>query len=175
MLDQKHRYPAARSRGASSPVSRRRVSLPTSRSGERDDAVTLATVFKNSAIGLCAFVVSGLTFVTAACAAAYASKDPSALVAPLGLAALLLASFIGGFVTTKLTRSSPVLCAAVFCGIASILMLALSLCFSAASSSHYNFGQGLLMHGFALLFSILGAFTGNFKRKPNPRKRRFGN
>ena len=28
---------------------------------------------------------------------------------------------------------------------------------------------------FALLFSILGALTGNFKRKPDPRKRRFGN
>lgn len=173
MHDQKYRYPTISKRSGSSPA--RRTSLPTSRSADKDTGVTLVTVLKHAMIGMIGFIVCGLTLVTAACTAAYASSDPSSLITPLGLAALLLSSFAGGFVTVKLTRTAPLLCGMVFGGMAALVMLLLSFVFSASASSHYTFMQGLLMHGFALLFSLLGAFTGNYKRKPNPKKRRFGN
>ena len=173
MHDQKYKYPATRSKGVS--CAHRGANLPKTRSRDRQDDITLSVIIKNAAIGLIGFVVCGLTLVTAACAAAYAGSDPSALIVPLGLAVLLLSSFAGGFITVKLTRSAPMLCGMIFGAMAAVIMLALALCFPAASSSHYTFMQGLLMHGFALLFSILGALTGNYKRKPDPRKRRFGN
>ena len=173
MHDQKYRYPTVKKGSSYSPS--RRSALPTSRSSDKESSASIATVVKHAAIGLIGFVVCGLILVTGACAAAYASNDPSALITPLGIAVLLLSSFAGGFITVKLTRTSPLLCGTVFGVMAAFVMLALSLCFSAAASSHYTFLQGLLMHGFALLFSILGAITGNYKRKPNPRKRRFGN
>ena len=171
MHDQKYRYPAARTGSSYRHLS----ALPKARTRERQDELTFARILKNAAFGLIGFLVCGLTLVTAACAAAYAGNDPSALITPLGIAALMISCFAGGFVTTKLTRSAPMICGIVFGGLSAILMLAMALIFSGAPSSHFSFWQGLLMHGFALLFSLLGSLTGNFKRKPNPRKRRFGN
>ena len=173
MHEQKYKYPATRSKGVS--CAHRSAGLTKTRSRDGQDEATLSAIIKNSAIGLIGFVVCGLTLVTAACAGAYASNDPSALIIPLGLAALLLSSFAGGFITVKLTRSAPALCGMIFGAMSAVIMLALSLLFSGAQSSHFTFMQGLLMHGFALLFSILGALTGNYKRKPNPRKISFGN
>ena len=172
MHDQKNKYPARVGGGVSA---RHLSALPKTRSDSTDEKATLATIVKNAAFGLIGFLVCGLTLVTAACAAAYAGSDPSALIMPLGLAALMISCFAGGFITSKLTRSAPMICGVVFGGLSALLMLAMSLLFSDAPSSHFSFWQGLLMHGFALLFSILGALTGNYKRKPNPRKRRFGN
>ena len=169
---QKHKYPARVGGGGSA---RHLSALPKTRSDNTDEQATLAIIVKNAAFGLIGFLVCGLTLVTAACTAAYTSSDPSALIMPLGLAALMISCFAGGFVTTKLTRSAPMICGIVFGGLSALLMLAMSLIFSGAPSSHFTFFQGLLMHGFALLFSILGALTGNYKRKPDPRKRRFGN
>ena len=173
MHDQKNKYPAARVGGSGS--ARHPSALPKARSAAGAEQATLTVILKNAAFGLIGFVVCGLTLVTAACAAAYAGSDPSALITPLGLAALMISCFAGGFITSKLTRSAPMICGVVFGGLSALVMLVMSLIFSGAPSSHFTFWQGLLMHGFALLFSVLGSLTGNFKRKPNPRKRRFGN
>jgi len=159
----------------SRPPMRRNLSLPISRTTSAKDDGSLVTVLKNSLFGLLGFVVSGLMLVTAACAAAYATADPGAFITPLAMAALMSASFAGGFTTAKLVKESPLLCGVVCGAMCAVAMLILSLLFSGAPSSQYTFWQGLLMHSFALLFCILGAFTGNYKRKPNPKKRRFGN
>ena len=173
MNGQKYKYPAARVGGTGGAG--RLSALPKTRSHEGSEQITLARILKNAAFGLIGFVACGLLLVTAACAAAYAGSDPSALIAPLGIAALLVSCFAGAFITARLTRSAPMLCGIVFGGLSAFIMLALSLLFSGAPSSDFSFFQGLLMHGFALLFSVLGALTGNYKRKPDPRKRRFGN
>ena len=154
---------------------RRRSSLPTVRQSKSEDEGLLPLLIKNGLIGLGGFVLSGIMLVTAACAAAYACPDPTSLIAPLSLAALLPSSFIGGFITVKLTRQSPLLCGIVCGAMCAIAMLGLSLIFTGAPTSSYTFFQGLLLHALALLFCVLGALTGNYKRKPNPRKRRFGN
>ena len=169
------RYPIQRHSAQGRSPTRRNPSLALSRSADAEDQGLFATVFRNALFGLAGFLAFGLLLVTVMCAIAYSSADPSALITPLAMAALLGASFGGGFITAKLTRTSPFLCGVICGAMCAVLMLALSLCFTCAQSSHYTFFQGLLMHAFALLFSILGAFTGNFKRKPNPRKRRFGN
>lgn len=153
----------------------RRSSLPVTRQTAAQETGIFTTLVKNALIGLGGFTLSGLMLVTAACAAAYACPDPTSLIAPLALAALLPSSFLGGFITCKLTKQSPMLCGVVCGAMCAIAMLGLSLIFTGAPTSSYTFFQGLLLHALALLFCVLGALTGNYKRKPNPRKRRFGN
>ncbi len=170
-----NKYPAPRSITAGRALASRTSSAPASRSGDNEESGLFMTVIKNSLFGLLGFAVSGLILVTLMCAIAYASSDPGALIAPLAIGALMISSFIGGFIDAKLTRQAPLLCGAVCGAMCAVLMLVLSLCFAGVPSSHYTFLSGLFMHAFALLFSILGAFTGSIKRRVNPKKRRFGN
>ncbi|MBE6583442.1 MAG: TIGR04086 family membrane protein [Ruminococcaceae bacterium] len=169
------RYPTPKPKSASGALTRRRASLPGLRASEVEDQGLFVTVIKKALFGLAGFILSGLILVTFACFIAYSSADPGSLITPIATAILLISSFIGGFITAKLVHESPLLCGIVCGAMCTVSMLILSLCFTGAQSSHYTFFQGLLLHAFAILFSILGAYAGNFKRKPNPRKRRFGN
>ncbi len=175
MQKSQNKYPAQRSSTASRAPSRRYNSLPASRASDPSDRENFTAVMKNSLFGLLGFAVSGLALVTVMCAIAYSSSDPGALITPLALVALLASSFIGGLISSRLTRKAPLLCGVVCGAMCAVAMLALSLCLVKAPSSMYSFGSGLLMHAFALLFSVLGSFTGNLKRKVNPKKRRYGN
>jgi putative membrane protein (TIGR04086 family) len=150
----------------------RRGTLSAARPREVEEQGTLKATAKASLIGLGVFAATGLLLITGASALALMLDDPTAAVTPLALAALMLSSFAGGFTATKIVRESPLLCGFMTGAMCAALMLIASLCLAGVRSSHYSLFQGILMHGFALLFCILGAYTGNYKRKP--KKRRYG-
>ena len=175
MYGQKQKLSSGHSGSLCRMPARRLPSLPASRVTEQSQCGVFSVALKGSLGGLIGFVATGLLLITAACAIAYSSNDPSALIAPLALGALLLSAFVGGFVTCKLTRRAPMLCGVIFGALCTLVMLALCLVLSGAPASHYTFFQGLMLHAFLVLFSVLGAFTGTVKRKPDPHKRRFGN
>ena len=142
---------------------------------EENDSPMLSTILRGSVFGLIFFAIAALLLLTAVTAVAYANTDPDKLIAPLSLVALLPAMFTGGFITAKKVGAYPLLCGIVCGALITLFTIALSLAMSGAASSGYTLGQSALLHGLAVAFSILGAFAGNYKRKPNPRKRRFGN
>ena len=151
-----------------------RGALSTARAREVEEQGLFKVAAKASLIGLGVFAATGLLLITGASALAMMLDDPSAAVTPLALAALMLSSFAGGFTATKIVRESPLLCGFMTGAMCAALMLIASLCLAGVSSSNYSLFQGILMHGFALLFCILGAYTGNYKPKPKPKKRRYG-
>ena len=108
------------------PAVRRGASLPVS-AYENDDAPLLACVLKNSLLGLAATAISGLILISATCALAYSSADPSSLIAPLSLLALLPSNFLGGFVTAKKTHRSPLACGLVCGAVTTLVMILFSL------------------------------------------------
>ena len=151
-----------------------RSNFPATRSQD-DDSPFFATVLRGSAFGLLFFILTGLLLLTAVSLVAYSTHDPNSLISPLSLAALLPAMFAGGFVTTKKVGSSPALCGFVCGTLITLSTIAASLALHVLSSSGYSLWQSALLHGIAIVFCLLGSFAGNYKTKPNPKKRRFGN
>lgn len=156
------------------PAVRRSSSLPVS-AYDNDDSPSLASILKNSLVGLAVTAISGLILISTTCALAYSSADPSSLIAPLSLLALLVSNFLGGFVTAKKTRSSPLACGLVCGAVTTLVMILFSLLLRGAPTSNYKFWQSALLHSMSVLFCVLGAMAGNVKIKSRRKKRRFGN
>ena len=151
----------------------RKSTAIVSRQNSAEQAPLLASVLKNSMYALLAMLLSGLVLISISTAIAYANPNPDSLVFPLSLASLLISMFIGGFVCSKRTCESPLLCGIVCGGIITLFTILIALCLRNAASSGYTLGFAFLLHGIAMLFAILGAFAGNIKKKYKPRKRKY--
>ena len=134
----------------------------------------LGMVFKASLLGLLTATVCGIALITLMSAIAYADPDPARLIAPLAIAALMPSAFAGGFLTAKKVKDAPLLCGIVSGGFITLLTMLLSAIFQGLPSSNYEFWQSAALHGASILFSVMGAFAGNAKKKKKPSKRRFG-
>ena len=140
-----------------------------------DDHPPILRVFLSSLFGSLISLASGILLVTVTSLIAIFMPDPLSFIMPLALLSLLLASFSGGFAATKMMGGSAIVCGFMTAALWCALSLLLSLCLYNAPSSSYALWKALLLHGASALFSILGAFAGNYKPKRDPRKkRRFG-
>jgi putative membrane protein (TIGR04086 family) len=146
----------------------------TAKRADSYDRPLILTALKSGLFGVGATFCTGLVLITTATAIAYANPDPSFLSPILALAALMISSFVGGFVSTKISKESPLLCGAVTGSMTALISLALSLMLFFLPTSNLVFWQSLLLHGIALGFSVLGAFAGNIKLTSRRGKRRFG-
>ena len=151
-------------------VPRKSTSL-TIRSHDEDES-TISVALKSSLSGLLSFIGCGLVLISVAAVVAYSNADPDAIISPISLAALFPAAFAGGFTTVKRTGGSPLLCGVLCGGIITIFSIVASLLLRGTISSGYELWQASILHGATVLFSTLGSFAGNAKRKVNPRKHR---
>ena len=134
----------------------------------------LSAVLAASLWGLLAATATSVALITLMTALSYANPDPAALVAPLSLAALMPSMFIGGFLTAKRVKDAPLLCGIISGGFITLLSMLLAAILRGLPSSGYAFWQSAALHASAILFSVLGAFAGNVKRRKKPSRRRFG-
>lgn len=151
----------------------RRAAAPATRRSDADDSPLFITVLKNSAIGLIVTLLSGIVLISVACAIAYANPDPESITLPLALASLMISMFAGGFVCSRLTRSSPLFCGIVCGSMITLCTMLLALCLVGAPSMQYGFWLSAALHAFAIGFCSLGALTGNMKRRAKPMSKRF--
>ena len=147
---------------------------PMARPTDREDDSLLSSALKNGLIALAAFAVTGAILIFGATAAAYATPDPMSLVPALSLAALLLSAFAGGFVSSKKTMEAPLLCGIVTGGMITLFSILLSLILRELPTSGFEFWQSAALHSATVIFSVLGAFAGNVRKKKKSGKRRFG-
>lgn len=147
---------------------------PVTRTRDTSDAPLLADVLKSGATGLAAFVISGAILLFAMTAIAYANSNPDILIPPLSLVALLPSAFVGGFVCTKRVKEAPLLCGIVTGGMITFLIILLALILRGLPSSGFEFWQSAALHSASVVFSVLGSFAGNAKKKAKMGKRRFG-
>ena len=137
-----------------------------------EDEPIFTRAMRSSLSGIISFVVAGLVLISCAAAVAFTQADPDALITPLALVALLLSAFTGGFTTVRRTGSAPMLCGILCGGVITVFTMIAALILRGVTSSGYEFWQAAILHGATVLFSILGSFAGNAKRKVDPRKHR---
>ena len=156
------------------PIPRRQSAL-MARASAQEESSLFTKVLVNSLFGLLTSVISGLILTLIMAFIAYSNQDPSAMVPYLSLLALLISCFAGGFVCSVKTKRAPLLCGILYGGILCVFMFLCAACMIGAPRSEHTVFQGILTHGAAVLFCVLGALTGNIKVRPRNRKRRFGN
>ena len=110
--------------------------------------------------------------ISCAAAVAFTRADPDALITPLSLIALLLSAFAGGFTTARRTGSAPILCGILCGGVITVFSMIAALILRGVTGSGYELWQAAILHGATILFSILGSFAGNAKRRVDPRRHR---
>ena len=100
------------------------------------------------------------------------SDDPLSRIPALGIVSLMISMFFGGFICVKQVGEAPLICGITEGAACVIIATILSLILTGIPSSGYIFFQHFALRIASVLFSILGAFAGNVKRKS--KKRRFG-
>ena len=155
------------------PIPARERSLSQISKNDEDSPILLSAL-KGSLLGLGVSMATGILLTAIMAAIAYANPDPSYLIAPLSLLALMPSMFVGGFVSSKRVGEAPLLCGVLCGGSITIVTILLSIALWGLPSSGYAFWQSAALRTAAVGFSILGAFAGNIKRKPKVGKRRFG-
>ncbi len=144
----------------------KRATLPVSRHSESEDSPILLKVIKSAVPGLLIYLAVGLIATAVATAVAYANADPDSMVFSLSMLCAALASFAGGFFTSKKAGTSPLICGLIFTVMMTVSSLLLSLFFKNSLSGSDSFFQSLLMHLPAVASGIVGAFAGNIKKRP---------
>ena len=137
-----------------------------------EDEPIFASAMRGSLSGLLSFIAAGIVLITCAAAVAYTRPDPNALITPLALVALFLSSFAGGFTTVRRAGSSPMLCGILCGGAITVFTMIAALILRGVTGSGYELWQAAILHAATVLFSTLGSFAGNAKRKVDPRKHR---
>lgn len=167
-------YSNNKNKKAHMPIPHRQSAL-IARASVQEEPSLLTKILKNSLFGLLTSVVSGLILTLIMAFIAYYNQDPSAMVPYLSLLALLLSCFLGGFVCSVKTKRAPLLCGILYGGILCVFMFLCAACLVGAPKSEHTVFQGILVHGVAVMFCVLGAWAGSAKKKASPKKRRFGN
>ena len=137
-----------------------------------EDKPIFTRAMRSSLAGLVSFVCAGLVLISCATAVVFTRSDPNALITPLALVALLLSAFAGGFTTVRRTGSSPMLCGILCGGVITVFTMIAGLVLRGVTGSDYELWQAAILHGATVLFSTLGSFAGNAKRKVDPRRHR---
>ena len=147
----------------------RRTTAIAIRSQDDDEPIFIRAMH-GSLSGLLSFIAAGLMLISCAAAVAFTRADPDALITPLALVALLLSAFAGGFTTVRRTGSAPMLCGILCGGVITVFSMIVALLLRGVTGSGYELWQAVILHGATVLFSILGSFAGNAKKKVDPRK-----
>lgn len=97
--------------------------------------------------------------------------DPDAYVSIASVGALYLSALVGGLLTEKLYRRSPLLCGLVTGCAFTVFSLLLSLLIGSIfdTESDMTLPLSLLLRGGAILFEIIGAYLGKQKPKKTHR------
>lgn len=153
------------------PVRSRGSSLPQAAYSKADQPI-IKRALTGSLFAFLATAVSGLVLISIMAAIVLADPDPLSKLPYFSLAALLPSMFVGGFVCVKRVGEAPLLCGILSGAVATVAFLIFALVISGLPKSAHSALGAVALHLSAVLFSILGAFTGNMKRRS--KKRRFG-
>lgn len=132
------------------------------------------TALKSSFLGMLISAGVGLALLFASTAAALMTDDPTAFIDPIGYVSVFITSFLGGFICSKLDKSSPYL-VGIICGAGFVVFsMLLSFALPHSLSSGMNIGMRLCLHVLSFLLFPIGTLVGVKSAKPRhkPKKRR---
>lgn len=130
---------------------------------------TLDRTFRTSLLALIITVCISALLVFASAFVVSLTDDPLIFIEPVGYVALYLASFFGGFASSKLNKASPYL-TSLLCGAGFVLLsMLLSLCLPHTLASGLTILYRLLLHLLSMLCFPVGALAG-IKAAKSPSK-----
>lgn len=105
-------------------------------------------------------------------AALYALADPNRYIAPASLSLFYIASLLGGFVSVKRYKGSPLLCGLLFAAMMLVVMFVVSLILPNTLSADRPFPLEIGLRGITAALSVVGALIGSGQRKRASRKKK---
>ena len=130
---------------------------------------------RSSFLGILITVGVSFTIMLASTAAALLTDDPTAFVNPIGYVLPFICAILGGFICSKLNKSSPyltsIICAFVFVLLSMLLSFALPHSLSSEISPLMRIG----LHSLHLIAFLFGTFVGiksSTNTKKNKKRRR---
>ena len=139
---------------------------------EKDETPFFKKAISSALISSMATILSSLFLLSILSIFALKSPDPLSIIPIFGLISIMPSMFIGGYICSKIVKKSPVVCGIASGATTTAMTSILSLILTGIPSSGYGFFILITLHASAILFSVLGALTGNLKSKKS--KRRFG-
>ena len=143
---------------------------------KHQNETTLDKTLKSTGAALLLTFAIAFALMLIGTAAALGTKDPTALVTPLGYFTLFATSFFGGFACSKMNKRAPYLTSALT-GAGFVLLCAIiSFALPHTSDSGMTLLHRLVLHLASFLTFPVGAFAGiksaSPKKRAKTRKRR---
>ena len=140
---------------------------------KKDSAID--KTLKSSFLGILVTVGVGFALMFASTAAALLTDDPTAFVTPIGCVLPFVCAILGGFICSKLNKSSPYLVSLLCGGGVVLLSLVASFLLPHSLSTGTNIGTRLLLNALTLAAFPLGtliSIKASNSNKPKHKKRR---
>ena len=130
-----------------------------------DGTLGLVDFLRSCGIGAAASVLAALVLSVLATVVAFSQSDPDALVSVLAFLSVYIASFAGGFVSSKLYRERGVAAATVSGAMFAFLLLFVSVFAKNAVASDNSFAVTLALRASIVAASAVGGAVGRYKRQ----------
>lgn len=128
----------------------------------------LKSVVQSFLIVLIVLVVSAMIVS----AALYTLADPNRYIAPASISLFYIASLLGGFVSVRRYKGSPLLCGLLFAAMMLVGMFIVSLLLPNALSADRPLPLEIGLRGIAAALSVVGALIGSGQRKKTSSKKK---
>ena len=142
------------------------------RFSERIPASTPRNLLKSAAQSFLIVLIVLIVSALLVSAALYTLADPNRYIAPASMTLIYIASLLGGFVSVKRYKGSPLLCGLLFAVMMLVATLIVSLVLPNTLSFDRPFPLEIGLRGIAAALSVVGALIGSGQRKKTHVKRK---
>ena len=142
------------------------------RFSERIPASTPRNLFKSVAQSFLIVLIILIVSAVLVSATLYALADPNHYIAPASMTLIYIASLLGGFISVKRYKGSPLLCGLLFAAMMLVTTLTVSLLLPNVLISDRPLPLEIGLRGIAAALSIAGALIGSGQRKKTHAKRK---
>ena len=142
------------------------------RFSEKIPASTPRNIFKSVAQSF--LIVTIALFISALLVSAvlYTLADPNRYIRPASMSLIYIASLLGGFVSVKRYKGSPLLCGLLFAAMILVAAFIVSLVFPNALSADRPLPLEIGLRGITAALSVAGALIGSSQRKRTSHKKK---
>ncbi len=128
--------------------------------------------FRCSLMGTVIAMAIGVLLAIIVAFVIYQTADPTRYITPAALSVLYISSLFGGFAAARFNRGSALLCGLTTGALLLAATFIFSLPISENMSSDYNVINAVALRAAVLVCSIIGAFIGVSKKKPDKKRKK---
>ena len=149
-----------------------RSAPPAARVSAREE-ITAAPIIKGIVGGLFVYALVGVALTLISAAILLATPDPDSLILPFSIASQLIATFVGGILSSRRAGGYPLVCGLLFGACVTVISMLFSLLLPDSLSAGLSFIGAIGFHLPAILSGLLGSAAGSIKKR-DKRARKYG-